>query len=120
MTMIQLKDIIEKYIVTASLYGDETEKGNYKEVNKLYKKLTRLYKQFESTPEIAFEALELLLRHQNNWVKLWSAAHALGLKLHIQEATETLEKISKQQPGNVRFDAEMTLKTWKENGKLSF
>lgn len=111
--------IIETYIVAAITYGEETEEGNYKVVNREYRKLTKIYRKMETDLDIAQQILEKLLIHPNDHVRLWAAAHALGLNLYVNQSIEILEDVSKR-PKFLGFDAKMTLEVWREQGKLSF
>lgn len=112
-------DMEEKYVAAAVAHGMETEKGNHKEINKQYNKLTRIYRRMEKDKALGKEMTAKLLNHSSDFVRAWAAAHALGLEVNVDKAVEVLEHIAKTK-GLVRLDAEMTLQVWREQGYLKF
>lgn len=108
-------DLEERYVTAAIVHGTEIEQGNFKEVNRHYDKLTRIYRRMEKNKVLGGEMISKLLKHPNTYVRSWAAAHALGLGIYIDEAVEVLEQIEKTH-GLVRLSAEMTLKVWREKG----
>jgi hypothetical protein len=115
------QDILQSYISAASKHGDATLVGDYKTANTQNKILTNVYKFFEKDRNKAEKLLEFLFQCENPSVRGWAAAHALGLRIKIDEATEILRTISKDhQLGILRFDAEMTLSEWEKKGELHF
>lgn len=97
--------------------------GDYKQANKAYDKLKKIYDklQEQGNEALAEKILTTYLKSGDIGVRLWAAAHCLGLNIYIEEAEKTLEEISKMKGiGIERHDAEMTLKVWKEKGYLRF
>ena len=109
----------EKYITAAIIHRTESKNGGYKEVNKQYDVLTRIYRHMEKDGELAVVMISELLKHPNDDVSSWAAAHALGLKIFVDEAEKVLERISRKKD-LVSLNAEMTLKVWRERGYLKF
>jgi hypothetical protein len=115
------QEILITFINAAKKHGDATLVGDYKTANAQYKILTNVYKLFEKDRNKAEKLLEFLFQCENPSVRGWAAAHALGLRIKIDEATEILRTISKDhQLGILRFDAEMTLSEWEKKGELHF
>jgi HEAT repeats len=113
--------LLQDYIDAAILHGEASARGNYKVANKQYTNLTRIYKRFEKDKITANNLLGELLQHENTSVRIWAAAHALGLKIETEKAVKTLEEASRDNSvGILRLNAEMTLKEWNERGTLSF
>ncbi|MFA6172020.1 MAG: DUF2019 domain-containing protein [Patescibacteria group bacterium] len=108
---VGLNDLVNEYIEYAAEHGIGTEKGDYKKANKAYEKLMIIYHKIkENDPQ--FNLLLPLLKHDNPYVRLWSASHLLS---STKEAKKVLKQLMKQR-GLASFDAKMTLQEWeKEN-----
>lgn len=119
--MKQTEKFFEDYILAAMTHNKATSEGDYKTVNKQYVKLTRFYKKLEKDPSFAESFLEKLLRDTNAAVRIWAAAHALGLRVIVDDALCVLQEMSKDQNiGILRLDAEVVLKEWEKKGWLKF
>lgn len=119
--MIKKEQIIERYISLCELMKEATLTGDYKVNNALGKELKKIFVYFQKNPEEAKKMLPVLLVQKDIVVRTYSAAHCLELGLLIQEAEKTLKKASKEKKsGILSFNAEMTLKVWKEQGYLKF
>lgn len=113
---MELEGIIKKYIDAAIKHGEETEKGNYRLVNKQYDILARCYNELKLSGEIGINELKKLLEHPNDYVRLWASAHIIVID--PIKAKIALLDLSKR-PGYLGFDAKMTLSEW-EKGNLKF
>ena len=115
-------NILQKeYILAAEAHGAATLEGDYEAANKQYAKLTKYYKELEKNGPNARSFLEDLFQHRNASVRVWAAAHALGLGVQTDEAQRVLQQLSEDHKiGIIRLDAEMTLKQWTKNGRLKF
>ena len=115
------EDLIRRYIKSAVLHGEATYKGDYKIANSEAKQLTKIYRIMEQDIDLANVMLNHCLVDKDVSVKTWASAHALGLNIRINEAESVLKKVSVQKDiGILGFNAEMTLKAWKEQGYLRF
>ncbi len=118
---------IEKFLVRykdlAIQHRKASRLGDYKQANKAYDKLKKLYDklQEQENEALAEKVLTTFLKSNDIRVRAWAAAHCLGLNKHIEEAENALDEISKMKDvGIERHDAEMTLKVWREKGYLKF
>lgn len=116
-----LETLIKVYIDNAVIQGESTLNGDYKTGNKAVKKVTKIYKLMEQDNQLAIQMLDVLFKDNHINVRIWAAAHALGLKIKISEAIAILEEISNKEEGGIlEFNAEMSLKIYKERGYLKF
>ncbi|MDD4402727.1 MAG: hypothetical protein PHI24_12955 [Desulfitobacteriaceae bacterium] len=112
-------DIITQYKSSCDIMYRATLDGDYKANNKEGKKLIDVFKFLEKNRELAVETLSLLLGDENVVTRTKAAAHCLALKINTSEAEKILKVESeKKENGIFGFNAEMTLKVWKETGCL--
>ena len=104
--------------MAAIAHGEATNEGNYKEINKQYNILRKIYILFKNNQGLALRELPQLISHENIYVKLWASAHALALNINVSDAEKSLETISKR-TDVIGFEAKMTLKEW-QKGNLKF
>jgi len=115
-----IEEYIKKYIELC-LMLDEYNKLGVKRHNKAMKELSKLYYQLNEDKKMAEEILDKLLNFEDERIKATAAAHCLGLNINLSKAEKTLKNISqKSKEPLARFNAEMTLTTWKEQGYLKF
>ncbi len=89
--------------------------------NKAMKNLGNLFNELKSDENINKEFLKELLQEGDERTKGLVAAHCLGLECYIAEAKKVLKEQAKNKINKeLAFDAEMTLKIWKKEGKLDF
>ena len=113
------EDIILQYEISGKIIYDATYSGDYKTNNREGKKLLKIYKVFEKNPEFAKECIPLLLDSDNVFVRTEAASYCLALHQDVEMAEHVLEEISSNHDyGIFRFNAEMTLKVWREKGEL--
>ena len=119
--MKSINVFLEEYISAAITHGKATLEGDHKTANKQYSKLTKLYRTLENDESFAEACLEKLFDHTNASIRIWTAAHALGLNINVDQAIRVLQEASKDRSlGILRLDAEMTLKEWQQKGRLKF
>ncbi|APD06391.1 hypothetical protein UJ101_00854 [Flavobacteriaceae bacterium UJ101] len=94
----------EKYIELAVSHGKAWVEGDDKEANKIHGKLMKL----KETNDLA---LEDLLNHENESVKLWSAIFLLDKK--NEQAVQTLQDI-KDNGTSMSSTAMIMLDMWKK------
>ena len=113
-------EYIKKYIELCSELDDYSKEG-VKKHNKAMRRLAKLFHQLENDKELATVVYESLMNHSNQRVRLTAAAHSLGLNVNLSLAEKVLKEISfnSHEPLS-RFNAEMTLQVWKEQGYLNF
>ncbi len=119
--MTKTDSLIQKYIQYAEAHREFIQKGDHRKANSAYKSLTGLYRKLEKDLVVAESTLHLLLNEPSIAVRLWAAAHAIGLNIQTETAEKVLEEIAQNdKKGLLGFSAEMTLKEWRKNGKLTF
>ena len=111
--------LIKKYKNLAIQHMEGSKDGDSRKANKAYAKLRQIYDKFRQDDALAEGILTTCLRSDNAGVRIWAAAHLLGLKKHIGEAEKVLAEISQMDNiGVIRSTAEMTLKVWKRQEYL--
>ncbi len=114
-----VEEIAEIYEKSGRLMYDATLSGDYKTNNREGKKLTNLYKIFESDNEFGRQCIDRLLESGNVVIKSKAAAYCLALEYRVEDA-ETILRMIAENPDNgiFGFNAGMTLKVWEKNGYL--
>lgn len=119
MKPMEIEEIIKQYETSGKIIFDATYSGDYKTNNREGKKLLKLFKTFEHNPEFAMVCIKELLNSDNVVVRIEAASYCLALRLDVKTGERALEEISRNRDyGIFRFNAEMTLKVWRENGEL--
>lgn len=114
-------DIINQYIKSGNVMCKATLEGDYKTNNKEGKKITQVSKYLEKNLELAADTLPLLFDNENAVTRTKAAAHCLALKIHIDRAEKILEDAANDDKNGIfGFNAQMTLKVWKQQGYLKF
>ena len=93
--------------------GNADESGQYKIGNKCYSLLISYYYELKANGDL--NSLMPLLKHEECYVRLWSAYFLLNTNKN--EAEKTLKDLC-QLKGLIGITAEMTLSEWKK-GKLT-
>ena len=106
---------VEDYINAAIKYGEATQEGDNKVVNKNYKLIDSIFRKLKT--ENRLSELVLLMDHVNEDVKMWAATHLLVFD--EQKAKQVLSEIAKDTTSLNAYEAEMTLKEW-EKGNLTY
>ena len=115
------ENIIEEYKDYAALHWTASREGDYKTANKNYAKLTKIFKILSNSQKLQEETMPRLLNDNDFCVQVWAAAHCLSLGVYQTEAIFILENVSEMSASEApSFEAKMTLKAWKEQGKLTF
>lgn len=107
---------VADFIDAAIKREDALEYGNAKIANKKYAEMEKIRKQWMKDPDRLLELLEPLLNHENDAVRLHAAFTLLRI---IPERCEGVMEEIASKDGEVAFEAEMTLREWK-NGRLKF
>lgn len=116
-----MKSIEEKYEQNAVLHRQSTVDGNYRQSNKAFRELVKIYKNLEADREYAGVFLTKMLKSPDEYVRTCAASHSLGLKINIKKAEEVLEEAAKlTKDPLLSFTYETTLKAWREQGFLRF
>ena len=101
---------LARYVNAAVAHGEAIQNGNYKVANKqhdvIMKSLHKLYVAGKRG-----EALSALLDHRDPHVRGWAATHLINI--NTEKAIQVLEALL-DEGGLVGFEAETTLKLWKE------
>ncbi len=112
-------EILNQYIGSGIIMYKATLEGDFKTNNKEGKKIIEVFKYLENNIEVAIDTLPVLFSNDNVVTRTKAAAHCLALKVLISEAESILEEVSKDKKlGIFSFNAEMTLKFWKEKGQI--
>lgn len=113
------QQIIDQYISSGQIIRNATLKGDYKMSNKEGMKLIRLFKLLEENELLADECLSILLVNENPVVASKAAAHCLALRIRVDEALKCLERVANNEDNGIfAFNADMTLKVWRDQGYL--
>ena len=88
--------------------------GDPKQWNRLVNCLQAVHLELRKT-SAGRRAITKLIEDENRTVRLWSASHALAWEPRV--AQKTLERLAAEGPGLASFDAEMTLREFR-NGRL--
>lgn len=96
-------------------YGSATEAANSEVANNAYRKLRQHWDALRASEADWRGPFLELLEHDDKWVRLWAASHALALE--PGQAATVLEKLSRE-TGLHAFTARMTLEMWRQ-GKLN-
>lgn len=111
--------IIQLYEASGSLMYEATLKGDYKTNNREGEKLLKIFKVFEKDHDLARECIEELLKSRNIVVRSKAAAYCLALNEDVDIGESILEEIAADSKNGIfGFNAKMTLKEWRKNGKL--
>lgn len=116
--ILSFAEIRSQYLESLLIIEKSNLEGEYKIGNKEGKKIIKLFKLLEEDIDMAKEVLPSLFGHESVKVKICAAAHCLALKIFEGQAVDILEKISKLDIRVFSFEAEMTLKVWREQGYL--
>ena len=113
------EEILSQYEISGKIIYDAAYSVDYKTNNREGRKLLKIYKMFEKNPEFAQECIRKLLGSDNVVVRIKAASYCLALRQDIEMGERVLEEISRNDSyGIFRFNAEMTLKVWREKGEL--
>ena len=110
--------IRNQYITSLLIIERSNLDGEYKIGNKEGKKIIKLFRQLEVNIDLAKEVLSSLFEHESLKVKICAAAHCLALEIFEKESVDILERIVELNERVFSFEAEMTLKVWREQGFL--
>ena len=114
-----LDEIIDIYEKSGKLMYDATLSGDYKTNNREGKRLTQIYKIFESDNEYGYKCIDRLIESNNVVIKTKAAAYCLSLDYNTDYAVSVLQEIAENPDAGIfGFNAEMTLKVWREKGYL--
>lgn len=113
------EDIIKQYEESGKIMYQATLNGDYRANNKEGKKLTKIFKYFETDRPFAMECIAQLYESENVVVRSKAAAYCLALNEDVDKALETLNEIAnKEENGIFGFNARMTLEVWEKQGYL--
>jgi hypothetical protein len=105
---------IEGYAAAARRHGEASLAGDSDAANNAYRELDRCWNRIRLSAADWQSPFLALLHDDSAWVRLWSASHAVHID--AERAVPVLEALTSE-PGFLGFDAQMTLKTFRE-GKL--
>jgi hypothetical protein len=111
---LEISELVARYEQAAS---EQRRASDAKVANQKYAILAACYRELRKRGLDAQRALLPLLQSADDGVRAWIAAHATEFAPEIAE--KVLSEISEKE-GEVAFNARMTLKVWRENGRLSF
>ncbi len=113
------ESVINQYIESCMILKETTLSGDYKRGNKEGKKIIKIFKLLENNVDIAKIALPSLFTHDNVVTRTKAASHCIALDIFINEAEKILENVANDKANGIfGFNAEMTLKVWREQGYL--
>lgn len=96
-----------------------TLSGDYRINNREGKRLIKFFKIFENEIEFGQKCIDKLFESNNVVIRSKAAAYCLALNYKVSYAEAVLQEIAKNPDNKIfGFNAEMTLKVWKERGYL--
>ena len=117
--MFTPQEVINQYIESGLVLRETTLSGDYKKGNKEGKKLVQVFKILETDLDLAEQTLPELLSNENVVTRTNAAVDCLSLNINIEKAVDVLEQASSDERNGIfGFNAEMTLKVWREQGYL--
>ncbi|MCI8361944.1 MAG: hypothetical protein HFJ41_02125 [Clostridia bacterium] len=94
---------------------EDYNKTNIFKHNKSMKKLTELYKELSTDKYNAEIIYNILMTNDDENIRSIAASHSLSLNINIDKSQEVLRNIIESTNNPIeKFNAEMTLKAWKE------
>jgi hypothetical protein len=112
---------LSEYVEAAGGHMEASFRGDHRKANQRYRVLKKLFGRLQQDTPFAEIFLWGLFQHESAAVRTWAAAHALGLRLHTEEAIEVLERVAREeQSGIVGLSAQLTVKEWRRRGELTF
>lgn len=120
MRQLNKNEVLLQIEMSAKVLLDTVNTGDYKKGNRENKKLIKIFKCFEKDLSFATDCISEMYKSTNIVVISKACAYSLALGIDVDRAIRTLETISNDKKyGIYRLNAEMTLKAWNENKKLS-
>jgi hypothetical protein len=117
--IISPQAVINQYVKTCDILSETTLEGDYKRGNKEGEKVVDIFKILENNIELANITLPLLFNNENVSTRSKAAAHCIALNIRVNEAEAVLEEIARDEGNGIfGFNAEMTLKVWRDRGYL--
>ncbi len=112
---INIITLINKYIDSATNYGESICAGDSKLSDKYFDKIEKVFQDIKSLEDTGLDEIAKLFNHENEGVRLWSSSHLLNYPKY--ESYKVLEMI--RDSGTILgLTAEMTLDQWK-NGNIN-
>ena len=113
------ENILKQYEKSGEIIYNALSTGNYRKSNRESAKLRKIFREFENNTDLADECIPELLKSSNVVVRSEAAAYCLALRRDIELAEKILKDIASDPNSEIwGFNAEMTLKVWKEQGYL--
>ena len=112
----ELQKLVSMYQSAAMAHGLATEAGDHATANRSYDTIAFVCRELRRRGRDAQLELLGLLNERDPYVRMWAATHALEF---APEAGVNILKELTTSEGIVGFDAQMTLKAWRE-GRLRF
>jgi hypothetical protein len=103
--------LLGQYAQAAAQHGAATEAGDDKAANTAARKIGSLHREIQALGVDAERHLLTLLGDNDCGVRLWAAAHTLGLA--PTEAAEVLKGLARLPKSLIAVSAEMTLREWR-------
>ncbi|GHU83106.1 hypothetical protein FACS1894196_2470 [Clostridia bacterium] len=117
--IVSPQNVVEQYVETCQILKETALSGDYKRGNKEGRKIVKMFRILENNIELANLSLPKLFCNKNVVTKSKAAAHCIALNIRVSEAEKILEEVANDDSyGIFRFNAEMTLKVWREQGYL--
>lgn len=107
-----LKNIVERYTVTAKGYGKSIEDHDYETANSSFVENEEIFHQLLKLGEKGGQALFNLLHHKNSHVRITAAKHLLNT--YTSESITVLKEVSVD-PGFCGLRARIALEDYRMN-----
>ena len=112
-------EVIDIYEKAGVILYEAAFVGDYKSSNKEGARLIKIFKLFEKDLNFGHECINRLINSKNVVIRSKAAAYCLALNYRVSYAESVLQEIADNPDNKIfSFNANMTLKVWKENGYL--
>jgi len=110
----ELMDYLEDYLESCRVHGESTLNGNYKEGNKAYKKIDKIFNIAKNSDDQEAFYLEILEKSNNANTLTWCCINMLKLSIKPKMARAKLKEIAKDKNIHPIFksNAQLTLQEW--------
>lgn len=101
----------DRFVEGAHQHGLYTVSGDALATNRAYNKIILALKELRRTSDGGEGFLSSLLQNEDLSIVSWAASYLLDFK--PEKARQALDRVVKEGPPLIAFDAEMTLKEWR-------
>lgn len=117
--MVKKKELmyyLDDYLESCRVHGESTLNGNYKEGNKAYKKIDKIFNIPKNSDDQEVFYLEVLEKSNDANTLTWCCINMLKLNINLEIASAKLKEIASDDNIHPIFksNAQLTLQKWDE------